>query len=282
MGKIRSIRLKEYDPNVEKQYIPTGELVETSDDTLQAGPFALRTDEHGFVITGNTVPQDATPIAVIGGSFVESSWVHEDKRFISQAERLMPGHKLLNGGYSGSTTLQLYNVMLNKIYPIIGEGGTLVFFVGQSDSDVINREGSYWNDTQRWSPIVPGFKSQETLPSGETQVRRLVELTINTARVMNINLVLASSPYRDGDFSNDPVLRRRFRRDREAFNAKKAEQDAIQQATIETGAQHGVDVIDFQTLTGGNPEWFYDALHLNEYGQTQFAKLFVEEVTRRI
>lgn len=282
MGRIRGIRLKEYDPHVERQHIPTGDLVEASDETLQEGPFRLRTDQHGFIITGNIVSNDATPLAVIGGSFVESSWVHEDKRFASQAERLMPGYRVLNGGYSGSTTLQLYNVMLNKIYPIIGEHGTLVFFVGQSDSDIIGRDDSYWNDTQRWAPVVPGFPPEATLPNGECQLRRLVELTINTARTMNINLILASSPYRDGDFSNDPVLRRRFRRNRAAFNAKKAEQDAIQQATIETGTQHGVDVIDFQTLTGGNPDWFYDALHLNEYGQTQFAKLFVEEVTRRI
>jgi len=282
LGKTRSIRLKEYDPNVNRELVLREDFVEKSDDTLQAGPFTLRTDAHGFIITGNTVPENATPIAVIGGSFVESSWVHEDKRFVAQAERMMPGYRLLNGGYSGSTTLQLYNVMLSKIYPIIGDGGTLVFFVGQSDSDVINREGSYWTDARMWSPIVPAFQPDITVPTGVIQIRRMVDIVIETAKTLNINLILASSPYRVGDFSDDAVLRKRFRRDRAAFEAKMAEQDAIREATIEVGLGHSIDVIDFQTLTEGNPDWFYDALHLNEYGQTKFSSIFTHEIKQRL
>lgn len=278
----RSIRLKERSPDTDvfANLIPA--FVERSDETLGEGPFRMRTDSDGFIVTGNEKPKSDEPIAIIGGSFVESSFCPEELRFAAQAERLMPGYRVLNGGYSGSTTLQLFNVMVSKVFPVIGVGGKLVFFVGQSDADVIKRDGSYWTNEKLWSPVVPGFAAHPSIPNGAESVRKMVKIVIDTARTLEIDLILASSPYRDGDFNTDQVLRKIFRRNREVFDQRQAARESIRLATIEVGQLHGVDVIDFQGLTGGDPSWFYDDLHLNEHGQEQFSKVLVRELKARI
>lgn len=282
MSETRAIRLKERTPLTVKNLIPSQEFIDRSDETLAEGPFLVRTDEHGFIITGNHVSQHDAPIALIGGSFVESSFCEEGFRFIDLAERELTGFRLLNGGYSGSTTLQLLNSMISKIFPVIGDGGKLLFFVGQSDADVINRPGSYWTNERLWSPIVPSFSPHPSLPNRADAVEKIVKIVIDTARTLGIDLILASSPFRNADFSSDQVLRKIFRRNRDTYQKRQSDREMIRQITLDVGRSHGVDVIDFQELTGGNPTWFYDDLHLNEFGHSEFSKVLVKILRARI
>lgn len=282
MSEARQIRLKEREPLTSKEIYPTPEFMERSDHTLASGPFLIRTDKDGFILTGSDKPATDTPIALIGGSFVESSFCDEGSRFIDLAEKELPGYRLLNGGYSGSTTLQLFNSMVSKIFPIIGVGGTLVFFVGQSDADVFNRPGSYWTNERLWSPVTPGFEPHASLPEGETGLRQLLTIVIDTSRTLGINLILASSPFRHGDFSHDAVLRKIFRRNRDAFKQRQKVRELIREITLEVAHEKDADVIDFQKLTGGEPSWFYDDLHLNRIGHKNFSSVLASELKKRI
>lgn len=282
MSETRQIRLKERAPLTLKELVPTPEFVGRSDETLGSGPFIVRTDADGFIKTGNNKPNSDTPIALIGGSFVESSFCDEGSRFIDLAEKELHGYRLLNGGYSGSTTLQLFNSMVSKIFPVIGVGGTLIFFVGQSDADVYNRPGSYWTNERRWSPVTPGFEPHESLPGGEAGLRQLVAIVIDTARTLGINLILASSPFRNGDFSHDAVLRKIFRRNRAVFKQRQRVREQIREITLEVAREKKADVIDFQGITGGEASWFYDDLHLNPHGHCEFSRALVQELRRRM
>lgn len=283
MGLLRSIRLKEHDPNKDREVNVIDKYVRRSDGTIPDGPFRLRTDEHGFIQTGNTVDPNDPAVTLIGGSFVESSFSHETTRFASQAERLLPGYRVLNGGHSGATTLQLFNVMVSKLYPIIGRTGKLVFFVGQSDADALNKPGNYWNGTKLWSAIKPGTEPTATdLPEGIESTRRVVQIVIETARILEINLILAISPFRTGTLQDDICFRRIFRKNTEVFERRMNTRAAIRETTLEVAQEHGADIIDFHGLTGGNPEWFYDDLHLNEQGHTKFAKLLASELRERL
>ncbi|MEU5838574.1 hypothetical protein ABZ820_33580 [Streptomyces diacarni] len=282
MSDTRQIRLKEWPPLKVRNLLPTPEFLDRSDETLGSGPFVLRTDENGFIVTGNNKPATDTPIALIGGSFVESSFCDERARFIDLAENDLHGYRLLNGGYSGSTTLQLFNSMVSKIFPAVGVGGTLVFFVGQSDADVFNRQGSYWTNEARWSPVTPGFEPHENLPGGQDGLRQLVSIVIDTARTLGINLILASSPFRNGDFSHDAVLRKIFRRNRDVFNQRQKVREQIREITLEVAREKNADVIDFQGITGGEASWFYDDLHLNSHGHREFSRVLVKELRKLI
>lgn len=283
MGLLRSIRLKEHDPNRDVQLEVTDRYVKRSDGTIPAGPFRIRTDDQGFIRTGNPGKPDATDVYVLGDSFVESSFCPEGERFLAQAERLSSQFRYLNGGYSGATSIQLLQALIAKIYPLAGRSTPVIFFVGQSDADALNRPGTYWNDTKLWSQIKPGIPPQATdLPTGEDSTRRVVQLICQTALALEINLVMAVSPFRDAPLETDLSMRRIFGSKKEVFTNRMNTRESVRRATVEVPTQFGIKVIDFQELTQGNPEWFYDDLHLNEQGHTKFAKLLASELRERL
>lgn len=205
MGRLRSIRLKEADPNTEGSHTPAPSIRAASNDTLQEGPFRARTDSNGFLMTGNP-PTDDPPMVFLGGSFVESMFADEPDRFVSQLERKVP-FKCLNGGYSGSTTLQLFNVLINKVYPIVGLGGRVVFFIGQSDADYLGTTSTYWTDHPRGSTLLPPKAPAGLLPEGLFATQRVTQLVLDAAESLGIHLTLALSPYQIPDFNTDRAIR---------------------------------------------------------------------------
>lgn len=280
MSSKRWIRLKEHSPNTDREITPAEQFIEFSDSTLGPGPFRLRTDNEGYIQTGNLPNTKAESLVVLGGSFVESTFTAESDRFLSRAERLMPQYRILNGGYSGTTTLQLLNTMINKVYPSIGADGKLIMFIGQSDADVIDLDGSYWTNVERWTPIIPGSPLSHHLPTRGPSVEAVIRIIIEAAKALRIDLTLAVSPFRINNFSHDMVLRKRFRRNRELFNRKMEIREEIRLTAVRVAEEQGVPCIDFVGLIGSNPEWFYDTLHLNDLGQQNFANLFVDEIQK--
>ncbi|MDO5747733.1 MAG: SGNH/GDSL hydrolase family protein [Actinomycetaceae bacterium] len=282
MSETRYIRLKERSPELNREITPPQQFIERADETLESGPFLMRTDNNGFIVTGNDMDhENSIPIVLTGDSFVESSFCHEGQRFIDRAERLMPGYKLLNGGYSGATTLQLFNVMLCKVYPLFGEGGNLVFFVGQSDADILNRQGSYWTNERLWSPIVPNCRpASSNVPKSVEAVEKMVEIVIQTSRILGINLLMAISPFRDADFKEDLVYRNLFRRDFELFQKRMRDRYSIRETIVRKCDEYKCNYVDFQELTNGEPSWFYDDLHLNRKGHENFSRLLAGELRK--
>ncbi|TDK27681.1 SGNH/GDSL hydrolase family protein [Arthrobacter crusticola] len=258
--------------------VPTEEFLDRSDGTLGAGPFRARMDEDGFQMTGNPIDPAATPLVFLGDSFVEANFVDEDARFSSVVERALPHYRILNGGYSGSTTLQLLNVLVNKVYPIVGLGGKVLFFVGQSDVDHLSKTANYWTSHFRGTPIVPGKEPSGTLPQGTDATERLLRMVVHAAQSLDLDLVLAVSPFREGDFNTDELLRHLYRRDRVFFQEQRERRLGVVESVVKVAAATGTRVIDFHSLVGGDPTWFYDELHLNQYGHGKFATLLAGEI----
>lgn len=136
IGDAARIRLQELDQNADAWHEPTGDYRTRCNDTLEAVPFHQRADENGFLVTGNPTP-GGEPVVFLDDSFVESLFADPANRFVSQVERLT-GQRCLNGVYSGATTLDLLNTLVHKVYPIVGLGGRVVFFVGRSEADYID------------------------------------------------------------------------------------------------------------------------------------------------
>lgn len=279
MGKLRSIRLKEFDPNRDIWHTPTPKYRAGCNETLEDGPFHELTDENGFLVSGNPGPQ-GEQVVFLGGSFVQSMFADTTVRFISQVERLT-GFTCLNGGYSGSTTLQLFNVMVNKVYPIIGIGGRVVFFVGQSDGDYMGSAATYWNNHPRGTTLIPGkAPTAGRLPESYDATRRVTQIVVDAARALDIDLTLAVSAYALPDFNNDRTIRAIYKRDRVAYMTMLGHRDGIADAARKVAADNGVPLIDGHAHLGGDPSLFYDELHLNRAGHTRFAEFVAREVTQ--
>lgn len=278
----RSIRLKEHEPDSSREIVPAPQFVARADDSLGSGPFLLRADANGMIVTGNEVVPDAVPVALLGGSFVESSFSAEDERFVSRAERALGGVRFLNGAYSGATSLHLLNTLVNKIFPLVGARAKVIVFVGQSDINVLEDQGTYWAKTQRWAPLLP--EVQPALLPDETResTQKVLRILVGAAQTLGIDLILATSPFREGDFSTDPVLRGIFRRNadryREVLELRLRLGDDVRAVAEATGT----DLMDFQQMVGGRSDWFYDDLHLNPAGQENFAGIFAREVAGRL
>ncbi|GAA3693638.1 hypothetical protein GCM10022377_02800 [Zhihengliuella alba] len=275
----RFIRLKEQTPNRDVWHEPADRYRRRTDGTLARGPFRAHTDRQGFLQTGNTGLRGPA-VYFLGGSLVESMYADEDRRFVSQVERRLrdggPVHRCFNGGYSGATTLQLINVLLNKIVPLLRPNDTVVLFVPQSDTDVLDREGGYWTRTERHSPLVPVTDGEYQAPvtgADLEPLHQLLDVVRTIRRTFHINLVLATSPMRDEPYAKSEYLRRLFA-DRATYDrVMTLRRDLVAAVRRHVRMYPGTAFIDAAALVAGRPELFYDDLHLNHAGQDEFARL---------
>lgn len=263
--------------------VPSPEYLARTDGTLLAGPFRCRSDDNGFIRTGNSVASESGSLVFLGGSFVESIYSQESDRFVSVTERnlIQGGHLVncLNGGYSGSTTLHLLNVILNKIYPLIGPGGTIVFFGPHSDRDYIYNQGSYWSDTQRGSTIVPpGAPAHTRLPRGVDSAEMVLRLVVSTTQQLGLNLILATSPYREGGYDSHPLFARNYHGRHNWYRSGMSRRKEFVSMIRRVASDTGTPMVDAQSFVDGRPSYFYDELHLNPEGHELVAGYLAKQL----
>lgn len=276
----RSIRLKEMRPGIDLLREPAAEYLARVDPCLELGPYRTRTDDDGFLMTGNRVQSSAPPLVFLGDSFVESMYSYEDLRFVSVIERglIESGVEVrcLNGGYSGATSLQLFNVLVNKILPIVGAEGCVVFFLPQSDANVIHLPSTYWNASKRNTTIVPGREPSATeLPRGVEATRAILRLVVKACEFLNIRLVLAISPFRVSDFETDALLPKLYP-NAKRYNHSQTLRSELAGVAAQVAGDTGTPLLDIRL--GGDPCYFYDELHLSALGQKVFSELAIEQL----
>lgn len=277
----RYIRLKEYPTNSDQWVTPSPDYISGTDGTLPEGPFRCRSDYNGFIQTGNPSVPGARPIVFLGDSFVESMYTAESDRFVSVVERTLRTHghsvQCMNGGYSGSTTLQLLNVLINKVYPVIGPGGTVVLFAPHSDRDYLYKQGTYWSDTQRGATILPpGDPGHQDIPRGQASAVMVLRLFATAAQQLGMRLVLATAPYRTGDYDADPLFPLRYHGRPDWFRAGMARRRHWISTIADTAAEFNLPLIKAEEFIGGHASCFYDELHLNTEGQRRVS-MYVSE-----
>lgn len=279
----RYIRLKEQVPLSSNELVPPESYRKAADDTLGAGPFRMEIDNDGFIKTGNRIGEGPHRIVVLGDSFVESSYAADHERFIAKAERLLNREhrnvQLYNGGYSGTTALQMSTTILSKTYPIIGSTGTVVVFATQSDINALDMDGGYWGKHKRYQPVVPSVEPVATdLAGGLDAARRVYTCIASITIALGMNLVFATTPFRMGDFNTDGALRRAYSRSQENYEKFLKDRVGLGQVVREVAEATGTPLIDGEAYMGGNADYFYDELHLNSLGQAQFGIYFKEQL----
>jgi hypothetical protein len=153
----RHIKLKEWGLLYDGFHEPPDAYLALSDPTLSKRSYRLRTDDNGFIRTGRDIPMDSDSILVLGDSVVETMFVDESRRMCSVLERLINANRtdpvrVLNAGMTGSTTLHLLNLFINKGLPLMPSA--VVLMSGIMDLDTSLRPAGFWTDVLRLTPIV--------------------------------------------------------------------------------------------------------------------------------
>jgi len=272
----RTIRLKEHEADTSRYSDSNERIRELSDDSLPAGPYLLRTDGQGFILTGNELKEDAPDLFVIGDSFVESLFAEESSRFTSQLERGLRDagivHHVKNGGYSGMTSLHMLGVLTAKLPLLVKPGSRVLLVIGQSDANALLSPSLYWEQSRTVTPFSEPTSGANDMRERWRQAFVAMVTTIVTfSKLSGFDFAITAGVFRNGNFDQDGVLRRTFRRDRGAYTDAIEKRLFIIDAVRSIAQDHGIPIFDASAEFLERPDFFYDLLHLNHAGQAAYA-----------
>lgn len=277
----RSIRLKEYAPNQEKVVFPSLAQIEQCSD-LHEGGYKLITDQNGFIVSGNDFFSDKKTI-ILGDSFVESTFVGERSRFCSVLERLGADGdvsnigQVLNAGVSGSTSLNLLNIFINKVVPI--KPSLVIFVIPSNDSQVHRFSDTYWNDSEYYANIIPPGKLNSVGDFYNNLVKgdcvKILNLFADACNIFDIKLAFATCPYAslyDGSYMFQKYKNKSW------FDSNIVARKILNDKLRSISYMRKIIFLDFEHEIGGDNKLFYDDLHLNEIGSQRIAKFIFEKI----
>lgn len=268
----RSIRLKEWPPLSKLTKIPTDEYISNVDNLPQV-PYDIETDRNGFILTSSPL-RDKNPFWLfMGDSFVESIFVPHGKRFTDLLAKNIQHANILNGGYSGTTSLQIINTILNKVIPLSPK--KIFVFIPSNDSRCINISGGYWNNTKLLSPIVGDIEGDNhNFDFGDdlSQLDLLLNILLDITSRIQCELYISTTPHRHLNYSLDEYLQTRY--PKEGYFKKISDARLrIGQYVREWCYRENIRFIDLERGMSNFIDFSYDDVHLNENGSEMVAKI---------
>ena len=263
----RAIRLQEFAPSSIIRYTPPDWY--SADSSLERRQYLLRTDENGFILSGPEPVNSTKNLIILGDSTVEGMFLDEDARFCSKleaqiVETLGISVRVLNGGYSGATSLHLYNTFINKIIPLHPIG--VVLISGFVDTQVAMKKASFWTSDCWLEPIV-NFDKQNITPDEDlladpvySDREKLLTMFQLASSLFEIPVWYATIPHRQvfqGDFVAKTFI------DRSAFNKEVASRRLFNACTRKFALQRGLKLFDLEIAMIGLHEIYYDMVHFN-------------------
>lgn len=273
----RYIRLKEHEPLSEQIGWPADAY--PADASLERNrPFVIRADANGFVETGNAFGASIGSLVFLGDSVIENAMVDERHRICSHIERALYDHglpvKVLNGGYSGATTLHTLNVLLNKIARL--RPLAVVHVSGSVDIRVCCRPEKYWSPRAEITPLVnDGAEHDETNTEFDNvTLVRMLELFAQTGRTIDVPVWFSTTPVQRDRGSEYITKHRENLGDLDWFYARIDELNDVKRRLFKDGVRPFFD-IDRALV---RPETaFYDMSHFNRRGSGRVAAAFLTE-----
>jgi hypothetical protein len=276
---MKAIRLKEM-PRGAVLYNTPPDWYISSRPSLEQRPYRMETDAFGFV-KSSAGPDSDTRIVVLGDSFVEGMFLDPEARFCSALEaRLRRQHQLdisvLNGGYSGATTLHSLNVFLNKVIPM--KPLAVVLMTGIIDIDAATKRASFWSTDCRLEPVIDtevgnGHYDSDLRPTHDFVDReRMLTIFVEAARQFDVPLWFATVPHRQvyrGDYVAQSFA------DRVAFERDVEPRRLTNEVTRRVALRHRLPLFDIERNLASRDDISYDMFHLNAAGGEAVADCFV-------
>lgn len=272
----RYIRLKEYEPGSEGGGLPADSY--PADTSLERNrAYVIRADQDGFIETGNDLGEAKGSLVFLGDSVIENAMVDARHRICSHLERALFDADLpvrvLNGGYSGATTLHALNVLLNKIARL--KPLAVVYVAGIVDLRVCCRPETFWSPQAEMTPLV-NDRIVDAGPNSPFDLRpmiRMLELFDLVGRRIDVPIW----------FTTTPVQRRK---DAEFFTmfpecggldwlvSKVEEMNDEKRRLFGDGS---TPFFDLDRVLVDPATAFYDSYHFNQAGSERAAQAFVDE-----
>lgn len=260
----RQIRLKEWEPGLNKVMVPPTSLIELSDGSLPSDAVTVTVSDDGFIIDPNRQDDYKSRIIVMGDSVVDCAFVPEGCRFTDVAERELRGRgisaRVENGGRSGATILQLLLALQAKIIPMRPD--RIVLMNGVIDADAMQVASGLWSKGDYINPLEEakiGHPTPKRVPDLDFSSRtKFLRLFADTCRLFEIDLAIATIPLRGCDSYLDSYLSR--------TGPRNVRIEAVNQNTRDFCATSGVRLIDLDEQMNRNPAYFYDYFHFNASG----------------
>jgi hypothetical protein len=278
----RAIRLKEYPPTSVIGNIPPDWYLQAKDSTLEKGEYIIRTDHNGFILAGEHYISSDIQIVVLGDSIVEAMYVAEHSRMCSCLETSLTDAiglpvQILNGGYSGATSLHLLNVFLNKVVPL--KPAAVILMTSVLDADVAVRKGDYWN-TDCWLEPLLDIDHHNTTRDNEfrsvsdfSSRPRLLSLFQTAGALFDIPVWFATAPHRQ--LFQGEYVEKTFK-NRSDFDAEVAQRRAVNAITRQFALENKAVLFDLEVSMIDMCDIYYDMFHHNARGGPVAAKHFIE------
>lgn len=277
----RVIRLKEWGCNLRAFKKPSEKQVAIATPELEVKNYALNTDANGFIF--NSLLDDRRErkdnIVLLGDSFVESLFVDEDKRLNAVIEKNFPGVNVLNGGYSGATSLHLINIIINKVIPVFPD--YVVVFVPTNDQRIQSLDNGYWSKNSRLSPLVPIGKTVKLIDDYESHDdHKSVEKKLKTIHLLlsnyNIAHCFVTTPHRINANAEDEWLNKSGV-DYKRYHSKVYQRKIINGICRDFCQKYFVNYIDLE-LEASDSSFFYDDLHLTNGSSETVGKILSDKL----
>ncbi|MDT8328884.1 MAG: SGNH/GDSL hydrolase family protein, partial [Roseovarius sp.] len=265
----RHVRIKEFGANMSKEMSPQKEYIELSNGSLEDGIFQINTDQNGFVYNPRFEKGADAPVYVLGDSFVESVFVPEGRRFCDQLSRKMAKtapRQFLNGGYSGATSLNLLDTLINKIG--CQENAAVILILPSNDTLSLRSARGFWDyGSQRYSPILPVTDDAPTpVPLAENihQLAAVLKVFAHTCSAFSLDLFFATTAFVQSDYEQLPWFKARHKAPG-SYEALLVDRRKMNQMMRDVARATRTEIIDLETSMT-DPQMFYDDVHLNEAG----------------
>ncbi|MFC4260123.1 GDSL-type esterase/lipase family protein [Marinobacter lacisalsi] len=279
----RVIRFKEWGCDQATMKRPGEAQLSSATSSLKDRDYTLNTDVNGFIINGllNDRDKRSNELILLGDSFVESLFVREDKRINAIIERLSPNSSVINGGYSGSTSLHLINIILNKVIPLYPD--YVVVFVPTNDQRIQSLENGYWCRDSRLSPLVPLGRGKILTDNYKDRVElRSVYKALRVINVLlatyNIKHCFATTPHRQNVAADDEWAKK-VGIDLKRYHRKVTQRRAVNDVCRDFCNENHIDLIDLESEVYDS-SFFYDDLHLTERASEVVGGILFRELTR--
>lgn len=263
----RQIRLREFEKSDIINKSPSVNYVSKTRHLSNEIYYRAQTDLNGYIVSGRKF--NATKnICIIGASLVENMFVRESRRWNTYLEKmyLQNGHfyRMHNAGYSGATSLNVLNTLLNKVF--FDNFDSIIYIISSNDYSATAYQKSYWNLTKNHSNLfLEEYEEEKRYYNSrkENHFDALIKSTYTTAVNFNQDFWLATYPNLSKNSALDKLnTRLRFLCEENSFN-----------------------LIDIDLLIKENnisyEENFYDDLHLSENGTVVFSKILYDFFERK-
>lgn len=238
--------------------------------------YRIRTDECGFILSGDF--QSSMKVVGLGDSVMECRFINEGERACARIEhQLGQTLQVLNGGYSGATSLHILNTILNKVIPLSPRG--IFIMTGIMDIEAMCKAKSFWTTDVHLRTITEigndaGEPDINYAPFMDVTHRlRLTKSIIDVCRTFGIPICFISTPHLqiyEGHYITMSYSRAQYGE----FTQKRTQANySLNQLCIAMS----VPFYDVQSAFAERIDLFHDDIHMNEEGTLVLAKSLDEQ-----